>query len=624
MSYKIKYRIIITIPVFLSSALIFALYTQNFSSSAASFAVFLGVGGIIEILFLNLLLTKFSSYFTKERMLLQPEGEDLSGYFDKLGKTPLITLAASLFAALMYIAALGTYLHFRLGFDYGHIFVFSGLVLSIIMLSASFAYVILDKQVISFLYEQNVHFYPLELISQRQKSKNIIIPVFMSLMSLIFASSIIFLELINSSFESRDTLSIVIKALGSSIPFFVVFILIELPLVLLWAKGTSQLYGQINARLEEMISGEKDLTKRINISSVDEMATLSNRINIFSDIIRDHMVETGAMFEQFDLNQSNLSNNISMSSESVREIADHISILTENAEREYAMVKDSLETGKSLIDDLKTLVDNVDSQSRSVSESSAAVEEMIASISEVSRRTANVKEKINDLSEIFSRGEERVNKTVESVSTVVTYSKSLLEINNLISGIAAQTNLLAMNAAIEAAHAGDAGRGFSVVADEIRKLAENTATHTKTSSENLKQIIKEIDTSLKVAEETGTIFREMKVDLSQIDDESLSISETMIEHDRANKLVLEQLSSTNVIADKLNQGAGYISEKGKSMLDALISLEEYSAQSFEHCTGVNNRNNIIRQHIEELVTLSSETDEIKRKTMLLVNSFRVK
>nr|WP_246433872.1 methyl-accepting chemotaxis protein [Spirochaeta isovalerica] len=249
---------------------------------------------------------------------------------------------------------------------------------------------------------------------------------------------------------------------------------------------------------------------------------------------------------------------------------------------------------------------------------------MIASISEVSRRTANVKEKINDLSEIFSRGEERVNKTVESVSTVVTYSKSLLEINNLISGIAAQTNLLAMNAAIEAAHAGDAGRGFSVVADEIRKLAENTATHTKTSSENLKQIIKEIDTSLKVAEETGTIFREMKVDLSQIDDESLSISETMIEHDRANKLVLEQLSSTNVIADKLNQGAGYISEKGKSMLDALISLEEYSAQSFEHCTGVNNRNNIIRQHIEELVTLSSETDEIKRKTMLLVNSFRVK
>ncbi|MBN2657887.1 MAG: hypothetical protein JXR86_12560 [Spirochaetales bacterium] len=624
MTYKLKFRIIISIPVFLSSAINFALYFQNFDSALTAIAVFMAIGGGIDILLLNLILTPYAKYFTRHRLLVQPEGETLLAYFSKLGKIPLLTLVFSLILSLIYIAAFGLFLQFGIGFDYGRIFVFSGLVLSIIMLSTSFAYVILDKQIITFLYGQNLNFYPVELLAQRQKSKNIIIPAFMSLMSLIFASSIIFLKLLNGDLQSTDTLNLVFEALGSAIPFFLVFILIELPLLILWAKGSSQLYGQINSRLEEMISGEKDLTKRINICSVDEMATLSNRINIFSDIIRDHMVETGAMFEQFDRNQSNLSNNISVSSQSVKDISDHISVLTENVEREYSMVKDSLDTGKSLIDDLKSLVENVDKQSNSVSESSAAVEEMIASITEVSRRTANVKEKIKDLSTIFSRGEERVNKTVESVSTVVTYSKSLLEINNLISGIAAQTNLLAMNAAIEAAHAGDAGRGFSVVADEIRKLAENTATHTKTSSENLRQIMAEIDTSLKVAEETGAIFREMKEDLIQIDDESLSISETMIEHDRANKLVLEQLSSTTQIAEKLNQGAGYISEKGNSMLHALISLEEYSGQSFDHCTSVNSKNNIIRQHIDELVGLSSESDEIKRKTLELVNSFKVK
>jgi len=622
-TYKLKFRTIISIPVLLSTPILITLYAQNFDSSVSAIGTQLAVGGLINILVLNIAFTPFVRYFAQEKYLWHEQEGTLLKYFTMIGKIPLLTLIISLFTSLISINSLCFYLYMKLGFDFGKVFIFSGAMLAIVMLSVSFAFVILDKQVLSFLYEQNIHDYPIELLSSRLSRKNVIIPVFMSFMSLMFASSIILLKLLNMDLAGSDTMAVADRAIGSSVPFYILFALIEVPLVILWSRGTGQLYDQINTRLEDMVSGEKDLTKRINICSVDEMATLSNRINIFSDIIRDHMLETGRMFEQFDINQSNLSQNISISSESVKEIANHISVLTENVDLEYKMVKETLNTGKSLIEDLKELVGNVDAQSGSVSESSAAVEEMIASITEVTRRTANVKEKINDLSSIFAKGEEKVTRTVESVSTVVAYSKSLLEINNLISGIAAQTNLLAMNAAIEAAHAGDAGRGFSVVADEIRKLAENTATHTKTSSENLKRIMSEIDTSLKVAEETGAIFNEMKGNLTLIDDESLSISETMLEHDRANKLVLDQLSSTNQIVDKLSQGAGYISSKGKSMLEALVSLEEYSGQSFEHCRGVNTRNNDVQQRIDELVGLSEETDVIKRKTVELVNSFKV-
>lgn len=617
MHYKLKYRIIITTPVVLYSILVFILFTENFSSSALSNGLFLSGGGIVTIFLINILSNAQIRLFSTDLI------EDIPDYFDRLGKSPLRTLEFFMILALLYLTVQTIFFVKILSIDSGRVIAFSGLIFSLMMLSSSFAYVILDKLIISFLLENNVYTYPRELRENRQKAKNIIIPTFMSLMSLVFATSILLLTFLGSSSLSADPAQIIVTILHSSLPYFLIYLLIEVPLVLIWAKGTSLLYGQINNRMEEMISGEKDLTRRINICSVDEIATLSNRVNIFSDIIRDHMVETGDMFEHFNTYQSKLSENISISSENVKEIADHISVLTENVEREYTMVKESLETGKTLIEDLKNVVVHVDSQTASVSESSAAVEEMIASISEVSRRTANVKERINDLSGIFSYGEEKVNRTVESVSNVVTFSKSLMEINNLISGIAAQTNLLAMNAAIEAAHAGEAGRGFSVVADEIRKLAENTAVHTKTSSDNLKQILREIDISLKDAEETGSIFNDMKDSLSHIDDESLSISQTMEEHDTANKLVLEQLSGTNEIAEQLNRSAGQISDMGKRMLQALISLEEYSGQSFELCKGVNNKNNDVRSHIEQLLGLSSKTDEISRKTMKLVSSFKV-
>ena len=461
------------------------------------------------------------------------------------------------------------------------------------------------------------------MLIKRQRSKHIIIPLFMTVMSLIFASSLTILQLLVINSEGMSSLELIKNIFVSSIPYFLVFLGVAVPLVLRWAKNTSLLYKIVNDRLEEMVSSEKDLTKRINISSVDEFATLSHRINKFSDIICDHLQETGDMFGNLNVYQNELFENVSKSSESVTDIADNIVSLTENINNENASVKRALTTGQLLGDNLSVIVSHVDEQSKSVSESSAAVEQMIASISEVSGRTGTVKQRTRDIADIFGTGQEKIDQTVLSVSNVVDFSKSLIEINSLISGIAAQTNLLAMNAAIEAAHAGDAGRGFSVVADEIRKLAENTAIHTKTSSDNLRKILSEIDISLKVAEETGQIFNKMKEGIQMIDNETHSISESMVEHDKANKLVLEQLMDTKNMTEKLNSITATISDQERSMIESLKTLEQYSDISMENCNEITQKNTTVQYNVNELISIAEKTGNIANNTMNLVKSFKV-
>lgn len=624
MSDKFKFRIIITLPVVLYSVLTALFYLVNLREAFSTVLMYISISGTVTILLNHLFLWKKIKFFSAEVIPHSSSYEERHSYFKTLGSLPLITLILYFFLSLINVFVLSRFLESFIGLDTAKSAAFSALIFSCMLLCSGFVYVVLDKLIITFLSSNNVTVFPDSLQVSRQKTKNVIIPAFMSLMSLLFASSLILLQMMNLDVGSSGGVEAFKQVVISSTPFFIIFLIIEVPLVITWAKGTSLLYSLINTRLAEMVSTEKDLTKRINICSIDEMSTLSGRINKFSDIICDHLIETEDMFGHLSSNQNNLFENVGTSSKSVTEIADYITNLTENVESEFTMVKDTLKTGRSLIENLGKVVQNIEAQSVSVSESSAAVEEMIASISEVSQRTAKVKEKTSDLTRTFSEGQEKVDMTVSSVSNVVEFSKSLIEINDLISGIASQTNLLAMNAAIEAAHAGEAGRGFSVVADEIRKLAENTALHTKTSSDNLRQILAEIDVSLKVAEETGVIFNEMKEGITLIDNETYSIAESMVEHDRANKQVLGQLSDTRERTDTLTSETSTISAQGNSMLDSLITLEEKSGKSFENCTAVNQKNNTVRTNIQELQTLAGDTDEISRKTLDLVKSFRVR
>ena len=194
------------------------------------------------------------------------------------------------------------------------------------------------------------------------------------------------------------------------------------------------------------------------------------------------------------------------------------------------------------IDKLKGHVDN---QSASVSQSSSAIEEMLANIQSVTQTLVKNAGNVKELIESSEVGRSGLRGVAEDIQEIARESEGLLEINAVMENIASQTNLLSMNAAIEAAHAGEAGKGFAVVADEIRKLAENSGEQSKTISSVLKKIKDAIDKITKSTESVLSKFEAIDGGVRTVSDQEENIRNAMEEQGEGSKQILEAVERLN-------------------------------------------------------------------------------
>ena len=179
---------------------------------------------------------------------------------------------------------------------------------------------------------------------------------------------------------------------------------------------------------------------------------------------------------------------------------------------------------------------------QNVSDSSASIEQMLKNISSINTIIDANFNIVNELEDATNIGRTNLQEVTALVGDIEKESKQLVEMSKVIGQISSQTNLLAMNAAIEAAHAGDFGAGFSVVADEIRKLAEDSGRQAKQIGEVLKSIKQMVDTAYSKAGTVQTEFDSVVSLAGQVKDQELQVKNSMDEQNAGNSMLLSCIS----------------------------------------------------------------------------------
>jgi methyl-accepting chemotaxis protein len=379
-----------------------------------------------------------------------------------------------------------------------------------------------------------------------------------------------------------------------------------------FARTISKPIVKVADNLKDISEGEGDLTRTIAINSKDEVGDLALYFNKTLEKIKNLVVNVKGEAATLSNIGTELASNMTETAAAINEITANIQSIKGRIINQSASVTETNATMEQVVTNINKLNGHVEDQAETITKRSAFIQAMVDNINSVNQTLLKNLENVQTLKEASEVGRNGLQEVAADIQAIARESEGLLEINAVMENIASQTNLLSMNAAIEAAHAGEAGKGFAVVADEIRKLAESSGEQSKTIGNVLKKIAGSIGKITKSTENVLNRFEAIDSGVRTVAEQEEIIRQAMEEQGEGSKQLLQGTGNLNEITKKVKSGSEEMLEGSKEVIKESQNLEKATQ---EITGGINE----MASGAEEINTAVHHVNEISGKNREGIN-----
>ncbi|MBR6565320.1 MAG: cache domain-containing protein [Spirochaetaceae bacterium] len=421
------------------------------------------------------------------------------------------------------------------------------------------------------------------------------------------------------SSQNRIKSLIIAMVVGTTILLVLSAIIISIVILKIAVKPLRVL----DTNIFDLAEGSADLTRRLNFHSFKEMNSITNGFNKFTDKIHNTVRDIKTSKLHLEAVGQQLGNSSYETVHSINQISSHIQKLRDEMKKQSGSVTETASSVNEITSNIQSLERMIQSQAAEVTQASASVEEMLANIAAVTNSMDKMMVLFDNLSSEMQIGNERQADVNQRIIEIEQQSKMLHEANVVIASIAEQTNMLAMNAAIEAAHAGDAGRGFSVVADEIRKLSETSSEQSRNIGTQLTKIHTAIENMVSVSEESSQIFSSVSQQIQDTNTLVVQIQSAMTEQSSGSQQIATALHAMNNSTIEVKKASTEMTTGNKLIFDEVQKLQVAVEQMDSSMNSMNDEARKIFERGQILSEISERMEETIKDISVRIEQFIV-
>ncbi len=401
---------------------------------------------------------------------------------------------------------------------------------------------------------------------------------------------------------------------GSVLPPILAFIagllILQIVVYLIYSRLMIKPLIEMGSNLANLAAADADLTVEMPVLTKDEIGGMAKNFNEFVLKLCTLMNDLkGVIGNTFLIKQ-----NVVASAEETSTAIEEISANLESISGQIDILDNNINETVAAIEQVTRNISSVDeqiiSQSSMVEQSTAAITQMMASLGSVNHVAQNKKQTTVALAAVASDGRTKIEETASAFKSVVEHINQIQEMASAINGIAAQTNLLSMNAAIEAAHAGDSGKGFAVVAEEIRKLADSAGNSAKAISKSIKDITSSVLETDKNVAETTQAFDRISAEVDDTVNAFSEIEQSVSELNIGGQQILESTNQINEVTLSIRSGSAEIKSGTSLMQNSSMQIKEVSSRVSTGMAESNTGAREIVRAMQQMVDFSQELGDI--------------